>query len=136
MLKQAYASKSRSSLALSDLRAAVILIVLAFHSCLAYLDFLPASVRPFTSPPYEWRSFPIVDSHRWFGFDLFCALQNIYLMSLMFFLSGLFVWPSLSSRGSWEFAWRRVLRLGLPFALAVFLLMPVAHYPVYLVTAT
>jgi glucans biosynthesis protein C len=136
MPTQAGASTSRSSLALSDLRAAVILIVLAFHSSLAYLNFLPASAQPFNSPPYDWRSFPIVDSQRWFGFDLFCALQNIYLMSLMFFLSGVFVWPSLSRQGSWKFLWRRVLRLGLPFGLAVFLLMPVAHYPVYLVTAT
>src|SRR5262249_33978079 len=136
MPTQAGASMSRSSLALSDLRAAVILIVLAFHSCLAYLNFLPATTQPFNSPPFDWQSFPIVDSQRWFGFDLFCALQNIYLMSLMFFLSGVFVWSSLSRQGSWKFAWRRVLRLGLPFTLAVYLLMPVAHYPVYLVTAT
>ena len=135
MLKQAYASKSRSSLALSDLRAAVILIVLAFHSCLAYLGSLPASAPPFNSPPYRWRAFPIIDSERWFGFDLFCAPQDIYLMSLMFFLSGVFAWPSLARKGGWDFLRQRVLRLGLPFGLAVLLLMPIAHYPVYLVTA-
>lgn len=135
MLKQTYASKSRSSLALSDLRAAVILIVLAFHSCLAYLGSLPPSAQPFNSPPYQWRSFPIIDNHRWFGFDLFCAPQDVYLMSLMFFLSGVFVWPSLARKGSWDFLRHRVLRLGLPFGLAVFLLMPIAHYPIYLATA-
>jgi len=135
MLKQARATMSRTSLALSNLRAAVILIVLAFHSCLAYLDFLPPSAQPFNSPPYQWRSFPIIDNQRWFGFDLFCAPQDVYLMSLMFFLSGVFVWPSLARKGSWDFMCRRILRLGLPFGLAVFLLMPVAFYPVYLVTA-
>ena len=135
MRKQACASESRSSLALSDLRAAVILIVLAFHSCLAYLDSLPPSAQPFNNPPYQWRSFPIIDNERWFGFDLFCAPQDVYLMSLMFFLSGLFVWPSLARRGSWGFVCHRVLRLGLPFGLVVFLLMPVALYPAYLVTA-
>src|SRR5215813_8115381 len=135
MLKQASASMSQSSLALSDLRAAVILIVVAFHSCLAYLDSLPASAPPFSSPPYHWRAFPITDSQRWFGFDLFCAPQDIYLMSLMFFLSGLFVWPSLVHKGSWDFLRHRLVRLGLPFAVVVSLLMPVAHYPVYLVTA-
>jgi len=135
MLKQACANMSRSSLALSDLRAAVILIVLGFHSSLAYLDSLPPSAQPFLSPPYPWRSFPIIDNERWLGFDLFCAPQDVYLMSLMFFLSGVFVWPSLARKGSWDFIRRRVLRLGLPFGLAVFLLMPVAHYPVYLVTA-
>jgi hypothetical protein len=135
MLKQARATMSRTSLALSNLRAAVILIVLAFHSCIAYLDSVPSSAQPFNSPPYQWRSFPIIDSQRWFGFDLFCAPQDVYLMSLMFFLSGVFVWPSLARKGSWDYTCNRVLRLGLPFGLAVFLLMPVALYPAYLVTA-
>jgi hypothetical protein len=135
MPKQARAKTSRSSLALSNLRAAVIIIVLAFHSCIAYLNFLPSSAQPFNSPPYQWRSFPIIDSQRWFGFDLFCATQDVYLMSLMFFLSGVFVWPGLARKGAWNYVRRRVLRLGLPFGLAVFLLMPVALYPVYLVTA-
>jgi glucans biosynthesis protein C len=127
---------SRSNLALSNLRAVVILIVLAFHSCIAYLNSLPSSAQPFNSPPYQWRSFPIIDSQRWLGFDLFCAPQDVYLMSLMFFLSGVFVWPSLLRKGSWDYTWHRLLRLGLPFGLAVLLLMPVAYYPVYLVTAT
>jgi hypothetical protein len=134
MLKQACTGMSRSSLALSNLRAAVILIVLAFHSCIAYLNFLPPSPQPFNSPPYQWRSFPIIDNQRWFGFDLFCAPQDVYLMSLMFFLSGVFVWPGLARKGSRGYIRDRVLRLGLPFGLAVFLLMPVAYYPVYLVT--
>jgi glucans biosynthesis protein C len=136
MLKQAHPGTSRSSLALSNLRAAVILIVVAFHSCIAYLDSLPSSAQPFNSPPYQWRSFPIIDSQRWFGFDLFCASQDVYLMSLMFFLSGAFVWPRLTRKGSWDYIRHRFLRLGLPFGLAVFLLMPVAYYPVYLVTAS
>ena len=89
---------SRSSLALDNLRAVVILIVLAFHSVLAYVQWIPASAVGFNDPPYQWRSFPILDSHRWFGFDLFCAWQDVYLMSLMFLLSGLFVWPSLSRK--------------------------------------
>jgi len=125
----------RASLALDNLRAFVILLVLAFHSVLAYLNFLPASPFPFDSPPYLWRSFPIVDSRRWFGFDLFCAWQDVFLMSLFFFLSGLFVWRSLSRKGTAVFFFDRVLRIGLPFALVVALLMPAALYPTYLHTA-
>ena len=60
---------SKSSLALSNLRAVVILIVLAFHSVLAYLDFLPAKPYPFSDPPFKWQAFPIIDSQRWMGFD-------------------------------------------------------------------
>jgi hypothetical protein len=126
---------TRSSLALSNLRAFVILIVLAFHSVLAYLGSLPAKQDLFDSPPYSWQAIPIVDSERWFGFDLFCAFQDVYLMTFMFFLSGLFVWPSLARKGSRTFLSDRFLRLGVPFVLAVCLLMPIAHYPVYLVSA-
>ena len=127
---------SRSSLALDNLRAVVILIVLAFHSVLAYVQSIPPRTVGFNDPPYQWRSFPILDSHRWFGFDLFCAWQDVYLMSLMFLLSGLFVWPSLARKRNWRFVRDRLLRLGVPFAFGIIVLVPVAIYPVYLVSAT
>jgi len=126
---------SRSSVALDNLRAFVILIVLAFHSVLAYLQFLPASPHRFDAPPYKWQSFAIIDSARFIGFDLFCAYQDVYLMTLMFLLSGLFVWSSLARKGSGTFLAERFVRLGLPFALALMLLIPVIYYPVYRVTA-
>ncbi len=125
----------RASLALDNLRAYVILLVLAFHSCLAYLSFLPHEPFAFDSPPFSWRAFPIVDSHRWLGLDLFCAWQDVFLMTLFFFLSGLFVWPSLRRKGVPQFLSGRILRLGVPFAIVVALLMPVADYPTYLQTA-
>ena len=128
-------SMARASLALDNLRALVILLVLSFHSVLAYLNFLPASPFAFDTPPYLWRAFPIVDSQRWFGFELFCAWQDVFLMSLFFFLSGLFVWPSLERKGTLTFLHGRILRLGLPFALVVALLIPLATYPAYLQTA-
>ena len=127
---------SRSSLALGNLRAFVILLVLSFHSVLAYLQFLPAAPFPFDSPPYLWRAFPIVDSNRWLGFDLYCAWQDVFLMSLFFFLSGLFVWPSLARKGTANFVHGRILRLGLPFVLIVAILMPPTLYPTYLQTAS
>jgi hypothetical protein len=126
---------SGSSRVLDNLRGFVILLVLAFHSVLAYLGSLPASPFPFDSPPYLWRSFPIVDSERWFGFDLFCAWLDVFLMSMMFLLSGLFVWQSLARRGSRIFVLHRLVRLGLPFALVVILLMPLTHYATYRQTA-
>ncbi|MBV9969146.1 MAG: acyltransferase [Xanthobacteraceae bacterium] len=127
---------SGSSLALSNLRAFVILIVLAFHSFLAYLGSLPDAPFPFDIAPFRWNAFPIVDSQRWFGFDIFCAFQDVYLMSFMFFLSGLFVWPSLKRKGCAVFLSDRFLRIGVPFAGAVLVLAPIALYPAYLVTAT
>lgn len=128
-------ARSGASLAIDNLRAIVILLVLSFHSVLAYLGFLPAGPFRFDRPPYEWTAFPIVDPHRWVGFDLFCAWQNIFLMTLFFFLSGLFVWPSLKRKGASGFLSGRVLRLGVPFAIVTGLLMPVATYPSYLQSA-
>ncbi len=126
---------SRSSLALSNLRALVILTVVAFHSVMAYLGSLGAAAFPFDDPPYKWRAFPIIDSHRFYGFDVFCAWQDVYLMSLMFFLSALFTWPSLARKGSGRFLKDRFLRLGLPFLFAVVVVMPLALYPVYRISA-
>jgi glucans biosynthesis protein C len=125
----------KTSLALSNLRGFTILMVVAFHSCIAYLGSQPASALPFDAPPFGWMANPIIDSERWFGLDLFCAFQYVYLMHLMFFLSGLFVWPSLVRKGGMTFLYDRCLRLCAPFIFGVSLLMPVAYYPVYRVTA-
>ena len=126
---------SKTSLALRNLRGFTIIMVVAFHSCIAYLGSQPLSALPFNEPPYGWLANPIIDSERWFGLDLFCAFQYVYLMHLMFLLSGLFVWPSLVRKGGRRFLYDRCLRLGAPFIFGVSLLMPLAYYPVYRVTA-
>jgi peptidoglycan/LPS O-acetylase OafA/YrhL len=126
---------SRTSLALFNLRGFAIVMVVAFHSSIAYLASQPVVPPPFDAPPYRWLANPIIDNRRWLGLDLFCAFQYMYLMHLMFFLSGLFVYPSLARKGPARFAADRVRRLGLPFVFGVSLLMPLAYYPVYRLTA-
>jgi glucans biosynthesis protein C len=126
---------SRSSLALDNLRGVVILVVLAFHSVLAYVSWISPRSAGFDDPPFAWRAFPILDPHRWPGFDIFCAWQDVYLMSLMFLLSGLFVYPSLARKKNWGFVRDRLLRLGVPFVFGVVVLVPIAEYPAYAVTA-
>lgn len=125
----------RASLPLGNLRGVAILLILAFHSLSAYIVSQPAHPPAFDVPPYDWRAFPIIDGDRWLGFDLFCAFQFLYLMQLMFFVSGLFVWPSLLRKGWRAFLGHRIWRLGVPFILGAYLLMPVAFYPVYRATA-
>jgi peptidoglycan/LPS O-acetylase OafA/YrhL len=127
--------RTETSIALNNLRAVVIVIVLAFHSVLAYLASLGPSAFAFDSAPYQWRAFPIVDADRWLGFDVFCASQDVYLMSFMFFLSALFTWSSLARKQPRKFLGDRLLRLGVPFAFALIVVMPFALYPVYRVTA-
>ncbi len=126
---------SRTSAALNNLRACAIVGLLAFHSVLAYLDYLPATPFAFDRAPYRWTAFPMVDPQRFLGFDLFCGFQDVYLMSLMFFLSGVFVWPSILRKGEAVFLQGRFLRLCVPAGLVVLLLMPLAHFATYRVTA-
>jgi len=131
----AKASRSQASQALKNLRAFATVLVVSFHSVLAYLASQPATPQPFDSPPYQWLATPILDHQRWLAFDIYAAFQYVALMPVMFFLSGIFVWPSLIRRGSWNFFYGRLLRIGLPFVFGVYVLMPIAYYPVYRVTA-
>jgi len=87
-------SVSKSSVALNNLRALAILALITFHSVSAYLGWFGPDPFPFDQSPYQWRAFPIVDSRRWLGFDIYCGWQDVYLMALLFFLSGLFTSPS------------------------------------------
>ncbi|WGS02510.1 acyltransferase [Bradyrhizobium sp. ISRA443] len=123
------------NVAFSNLRAVVILIVVAFHSALPYLASQPPHPFAFDTPPYRWIAFPIIDRERWFGFDLFCAWQDISLMSLMFFMAGLFTPQSLIRKGSVVYLAERCWRIGVPFALAAAILSPLAYYASYRVTA-
>lgn len=51
-------------------------------------------------------------------------------MPAMFFLAGLFVWPSLQRNGGKHYFVNRLKRLGLPFALS-FLIAPLVFFPAY-----
>jgi peptidoglycan/LPS O-acetylase OafA/YrhL len=128
--------KSPTSQALKNLRAFAIVTVVSFHSVLAYLTSQPHVVAPFDSPPFHWLATPILDSQRWLGFDIYAAFLYVSLMPVMFFLSGVFVWPSLKRKGSWNYLYGRILRIGVPFLVGVYLLMPFAYYPVYRVSAS
>ena len=48
-------------------------------------------------------------------------------MAMFFFLSGLFVWPSLVHKAPQTFLHDRSLWLGLPFVIAIFTVIPVAY---------
>jgi len=69
---------------------------------------------------------------RWAGFDLMAGFNDTFFMALMFFISGLFVWPSLTRKGAQKYLIGRLKRLGIPFVIAVPLLIPLAYYPAQL----
>src|SRR6201995_64170 len=72
------------------------------------------------------------DHARWLGFDLMVLFNDSFFMACMFFISGLFVRDSLARRGPAEFLRNRAWRLGVPYLVSIFVLMPVAYYPTFL----
>jgi hypothetical protein len=122
------------SLALGYLRGFLVVMVLAHHSVLAYLDIPMTQAKSLLTQPQYWRAFMVVDHQRWTGFSMFTGFNDDFFMSLMFFVSGLFVWSSLQRKGGAVFARERVRRLGIPFLFAAAVIAPIAYYPSYLLT--
>ena len=112
---------------LDYLRSFVTVLVLWHHSVLAYTTFA------FLNPENPLDTFsPVVDTQRWPGFDLMVSFNDTFFMALMFFISGLFVWRSLTRKGAQKYMSDRLKRLGIPFVIAVALLIPLAYYPAQL----
>jgi len=77
--------------AIGYLRAFITVLVVAHHAALAYHPFAPPSPATLVAQPRWWQAFPVVDSQRWSGFGWLVGFNDVFFMSLMFFLSGLFV---------------------------------------------
>src|SRR4051794_31709041 len=79
---------------------------------------------------YTW--FGNGDRMRWLGFDLVVLFNDSFFMACMFFISGLFVRDSLARRGPADFLANRAWRLGVPFLVSIFAVMPIAYYASFL----
>lgn len=121
--------KTRNNQAIGLLRLFLTLSVVMHHSVLAYCIF-----GHFDPRHYLLSTAPVIDRERWGGFDLLVRWNDTYFMMLMFFVSGLFVLPSLQRKGASRYLKDRLLRLGLPFTACVTIIMPVAYYPSILET--
>jgi peptidoglycan/LPS O-acetylase OafA/YrhL len=100
--------------ALDRARTFITLLVLLHHSVVNYTHFGSG------------------DKMRWLGFDLVVLFNDSFFMACMFLISGLFVHDGLTRKGAAVFLRDRALRLGIPFLLSVFVLMPIAYYPTFL----
>jgi peptidoglycan/LPS O-acetylase OafA/YrhL len=118
---------------LGSLRTALTLLVVAHHAALAYHPYAPPPARTLTGS-LIWTAFPIVDSARWAVASLFVGFNDVFFMSLLFFVSGVFAWPSLVRRGAGAFAHERALKLGVPFIVSAALFSPLAYYATYVAT--
>ena len=119
-------------LPLGHMRAFLTLLVVAHHAALAYHPYAPSPNSSLVAEPRLWLAFPIVDAARMKGIDLFVGFNDVFFMSLLFLISGVFAWGSLVRRGAGGFMRERGLRLGIPFVISVALLAPLAYYPTWL----
>ena len=106
-------TKARNA-AIDRARTFITMLVLVHHSVIAYTHF------------------GHTDKQSFLGFDLVVMFNDSFFMSAMFFLSGLFVWPSLQRKGIAWFLRDRWWRLGLPFIVCALLVMPFAYWAVEL----
>jgi len=113
------------------LRAFLTLLVIAHHAVLTYHPYAPPP-KAFAAEPILWTAFPVVDPQRFAPFGLFVLVNDMFFMSAMFLVSGLFVAASLKAKGAGGFLKGRALRLGVPFVVATALLAPLAYYPAWL----
>src|SRR5262245_63417384 len=105
---------SRRITALDRARTFITLLVVLHHSVVNYTHFGSG------------------DKMRWLGFDLIVLFNDSFFMACMFLISGLFVRDSLARRGPANFVAKRAWRLGVPYLVSVFVVMPIAYYPTFL----
>ena len=94
---------------------------------------LPGS--DFDDPPYRWRSIPIVDPERWLDPTSSAASRTSTSYRFCSFSPGFLYGRAWREAGAAYSCAIAFCEIGIPFALTVGLLMPLAHYPVYRVTA-
>jgi peptidoglycan/LPS O-acetylase OafA/YrhL len=126
------AAQSEYNVSIGYLRAFVTVLVVAHHAALAYATFSPPVAPSFIASPRWWQAFPVVDAQKWSGASTMVGFNDTFFMSLMFFISGLFVWTSLQRKRTDGFLRDRTLRLGIPFLGAAAIIGPLAYYPSYL----
>jgi len=109
------APKARSrNVSLDRARTFLTLVVLLHHAVI----------------PYTY--FGHTDPASWIGFDVVVLATDSFFMAMFFFLSGLFTWPGIARKAPSVFLRDRLLRLGLPFAIAAFTVIPLAYYAIAL----
>lgn len=113
------------------LRAFVTLLVVAHHTVLIYNPYAPPP-KAFAAQPILWTVFPVTDPQKFAPFGLLTLVNDLFFMSLMFFISGVFVAGGLRAKGAGGFVKVRALRLGVPFVLSVAFLAPLAYFPAWL----
>lgn len=99
---------------LDKMRYSLVLGVVVLHSACAYANIIP------------WWSVwgPVFSPF----FDLLIVVLDIFLMPVLFFISGYFTPSSLNKRGSGQFINAKLKRLGIPFILVGIFFVPLISF--------
>jgi surface polysaccharide O-acyltransferase-like enzyme len=106
-------AKTRN-LSLDRARTFLTLVVLLHHAVIPYTHF------------------GHTDPTSWIGFDMIVLATDSFFMAMFFFLSGLFAWSGIARKGPASYLEDRVRRLGIPFVICAFTVIPVAYYAISL----
>jgi glucans biosynthesis protein C len=119
-------NKLNRNLWVDYLRATITVMVVAHHSSLAYTTY-----AWFDKSVYIHSSHAIVDIKRWIGLDILVNFNDIFFMSLMFLIGGLYLIKSINKKGAHIFIKDRLYRLFIPFLFLGTFLMLIAYFPSY-----
>lgn len=96
-----------------NIRYLMVLLVVILHSALGY------------SNNASWWT---VNDENSIFIDYLLGVLDVFLMPTLFFIAGYFALPSLQQKGKWLFIKGKLKRLGIPWLLGVFLLVPIINY--------
>lgn len=103
---------------LDNLRAFIVLLVIAFHVSLTYM----------ANAPQWWY---VVDTQNSPLLTLFVMGTDVYIMPIMFLIAGYFTVPVLQRKGTATFLKDKVYRIILPWIAGVLFLAPVITYMIW-----
>ena len=106
---------------LDNLKVVLITAIIAFHGVLGYAS---------TVEVWTYTEMREVSLHPATEAVLFVLVSpfGLFLIPLLFLVAGLLTHPSLARKGTGAFVRDRLLRLGVPFAIYVFLIQPTLNY--------
>ncbi len=97
----------------NHLRFLMVAFVVLFHASISYSDLVPWW---FTHDIYS----PV--------FNIIILLCDVFMMPVLFFISGYFAIPSLKEKGTVIFIISKIKRLGIPFLIGVIFLVPIMPF--------
>ena len=68
------------NVALGYLRGFLVVLVLAHHSVIAYIDLSLPQATSLLSRPQYWRAFMVIDREHWAGFGIFTGFNDTFFM--------------------------------------------------------